>query len=193
MIYLDCAKAFDKVDHNILLGKTKSFGISSPTLQWLTEFLANRLQTVVVEGAKSSFSLVISGVPQGTVLGPILFILYIDDQLDTLVSSLGKIFADDTKLIGKILDLAAKSLLQEDLANVISWACMNNMQLNEDKFEVMNYKLNHGQFLREMPFSNENYDYTLTCGKAIEASQTVRDLGVLLSSECSWTPQRLLQ
>ena len=71
----------------------------------VTEFLANRLQTVVVEGAKSSFSLVISGVPQGTVLGPILFILYIDDQLDTLVTSLGKIFADDTKLIGKIIDL----------------------------------------------------------------------------------------
>ena len=161
----------------------------------VTEFLANRLQTVVVEGAKSSFSLVISGVPQGTVLGPILFILYIDDQLDTLVTSLGKIFADDTKLIGKILDLAAKSLLQEDLANVISWAGMNNMQLNEDKFEVMNYKLNHGQFLREMPFSKENYDYTLTCGKAIEASQTVRDLGVLLSSDCSWTPhiQKLLE
>jgi len=64
----------------------------------------DRLQTVVVEGTKSSFQLVISGVPQGTVLGPILFILYIDDQLDTLVTALGKVFADDTKLIGKIMD-----------------------------------------------------------------------------------------
>ena len=65
----------------------------------------DRLQTVVVEGTKSSFRLVISGVPQGTVLGPILFILYIDDQLDTLVTALGKVFADDTKLIEKIMDL----------------------------------------------------------------------------------------
>ena len=65
----------------------------------------DRLQTVVVEGTKSSFQLVISGVPQGTVLGPILFILYIDDQLDTLVTALGKVFADDTKLIEKIMDL----------------------------------------------------------------------------------------
>ena len=71
----------------------------------------DRLQTVVVEGTKSSFQLVISGVPQGTVLGPILFILYIDDQLDTLVTALGKVFAEDTKLIGKIMNLATKSLL----------------------------------------------------------------------------------
>ena len=71
----------------------------------------DRLQTVVVEGTKSSFQLVISGVPQGTVLGPILFILYIDDQLDTLVTALEKVFAEDTKLFGKIMNLATKSLL----------------------------------------------------------------------------------
>ena len=70
----------------------------------------DRLQTVVVEGTKSSFQLVISGVPQGTVLGPILFILYIDDQLDTLVTALGKVFADDTKLIEKIMDLGHQKL-----------------------------------------------------------------------------------
>ena len=99
MIYLDYAKAFDKVYHNILLAKAKRYGITGKTLQWLAEFLKNRLQTVVVEGEKSSFQIVISGVPQGTVLGPILFILYIDDQLDTLLTALGKVFADDTKLI----------------------------------------------------------------------------------------------
>ena len=81
--------------------KVPNFFKSNQTLQWLTEFLGNRLQTLVVEGAKSSFSVVLSGVPQGTVLGPILFILYIDDQLDILVTALGKVFADDTKLVGK--------------------------------------------------------------------------------------------
>ena len=195
VIYLDYAKAFDKVDHKILLAKAKRYGISGQTLQWLTEFLGNRLQTVVVEGAKSSFSVVLSGVPQGTVLGPILFILYIDDQLDILVTALGKVFADDTKLVGKIVDLAAKSLLQEDLFNVISWAINNNMQLNEKKFEILNYKLNHGQLLREMPFSMENYEYSLTTGETIEPAQVVRDLGVLLSNDCSWTPhiQKMLE
>ena len=195
VIYLDYAKAFDKVDHRILLAKAKRYGIDGKMLQWLTEFLSQRLQTVVVEGAKSSFSLVVSGVPQGTVLGPILFILYIDDQLDMLVTALGKIFADDTKLIGRIIDLAAKNLLQEDLFNVIKWASKNNMQLNESKFEVLNYKLNQSRSLREMPFSCQNYNYKITNGETIEATHAVRDLGVLLSCDCSWTPhiQRMLE
>ena len=94
VIYLDYAKAFDNVDHNILLAKAKRYGITGKTLQWLAEFLKNRLQTVVVEGEKSSFQIVISGVPQVTVLGPILFILYIDDQLATLLTALGKVFAE---------------------------------------------------------------------------------------------------
>ena len=143
---------------------------------------------MVVEGEKSSFQIVISGVPQGTVLGPILFILYIDDQLDTLLTALGKVFADDTKLISKIADLVARYLLQEDLFNVIQWALQNNMQLNETKFEVINYKLNKSLLLRELPFSNEDYSYSLTNGDTIEPTQTVRDLGVLLSNDCSWTP-----
>ena len=195
VIYLDYAKAFDKVDHKILLAKAKRYGINGQTLKWLTEFLENRLQTVVVEGAKSTFRVVLSGVPQGTVLGPILFILYIDDQLDILVTALGKVFADDTKLVGKILDLAAKSLLQDDLFNVIGWAISNNMQLNEKKFELLSYRLNRSKLLREMPFSNENYEYNLTTGETIEPVKTVRDLGVLLSNDCSWTPhiQRMLE
>ena len=188
VIYLDYAKAFDKVDHDILLAKARKYGIRGKLLTWLTEFLKNRLQTVVVEGTKSSFEVVVSGVPQGTVLGPILFILYIDDQLESLETALGKVFADDTKLIGRIVDILTKFLLQDDLHNVVAWAERNNMQLNESKFEILNYSLNNSMLLRNLPFVDEYHHYSLTSGATIEPSHTVRDLGVLLSDDCSWTP-----
>ena len=79
-------------------------------------------------------------------------------------------------------------MLQEDLFNVIKWASQNNMQLNESKFEILNYKLNNSLLLRQLPFSSENFSYSLTTGETIEPAQTVRDLGVILSNDCSWTP-----
>ncbi|KAL5250379.1 hypothetical protein ACHWQZ_G016198 [Mnemiopsis leidyi] len=145
-------------------------------------------QTVVVEGTKSRPQKVRSGVPQGTVLGPILFILYINDQLDILRYCLGKIFADDTKLIGRICSMLAKEKLQEDLLGVIAWACANNMQLNESKFEVLNYTLNQSNWLRTLPFHSENYIYHTSDGTPLEPSSTVKDLGVLVSSDRSWSP-----
>ena len=83
-----------------------------------------------MEVTKSSFSFKLSGVPQGTVLGPILFILYIDDQLDIILTALGKIYVDGTKLIDKITDLPP-----EDLFNVICWAVKNNMQVNKENLK----------------------------------------------------------
>ena len=121
--------------------------------------------------------------------GPILFLIYVID-LDSVVkhgSSLS--FADDTKIFSAIRTLLDKVHLQEDLNSIISWADINNMSLHQAKFEVMNYTLNHTSSLREMPFSAENYSYHLSDGRAIIPSHTVRDLGVLLSSNGSWSAQ----
>lgn len=187
-IYLDYAKAFDKVDLHILLKKLQQYGVGGKMLKWIKQFLLNRFQTVVVEGEKSSFRLVLSGVPQGTVLGPIFFIIYINDQLDVLRASDGKIFADDTKLINHIGDIIAHMLLQDDLNNIVAWSLKNNMQLNGDKFEVLNYSLNKSHLLRNLPFTQEYLEYNLSDGTTIQPSKTVKDLGILLSNDCSWSP-----
>ena len=97
VVYLDFAKAFDKVDHNILLHKLKSLGINGKTLRWIQSFLEDRVQRVVVNGQLSTPSQVISGVPQGSVLGPLLFLVLIGDIDENIVNSLIASFADDTR------------------------------------------------------------------------------------------------
>ena len=118
-IYLDYAKAFDKVDHKVLLAKLPKYGLKGKVHAWIKEFLTNRQQTVVVEGSKSSFQPVVSGVPQGTVLGPLLFILYINDLVDVLQFAKGLCFADDTKLTSAIAGENDHIKLQEYLWRTI--------------------------------------------------------------------------
>ena len=187
VIYLDYSKAFDKVDHKILLKKMQLYGISGKVLKWVEAFLTNRQQTVVVEGEKSSFNDVESGVPQGTVLGPVFFILYIIDLIFAVKRAKTLTFADDTKLMKVIAHLLCSTLLQEDLHSVIQWSTANNMLLHEDKFVVMNYCLNMSLLLRNLPFTAETRQYYTSQGKILEASSYTRDLGVYLADDCSWS------
>ena len=98
LILLDFSKAFDKVSHSKLLWKLHQYGIRGNTLSWIRAFLGDRSQTVVLEGEESGSVPVTSGVPQGSVLGPILFLVYINDLPDELSSQV-RLFADDTALI----------------------------------------------------------------------------------------------
>ena len=189
VIYLDYAKAFDKVDHSILLEKIKAYGIEGKVYTWIEQFLCGRTQTVVVDGKKSVSSPVRSGVPQGTVLGPILFLLYVNDLETKIKNSKMNSFADDTRISKKISTQGDCDLLQQDLECVIVWSEENNMQLHEDKFELICYRTPAAKILAEaLPFMADVTKYTTPNGTTIERSPLVRDLGVSMSEELSWTP-----
>ena len=115
VIYLDFQKAFDKVPHRCLMTKLKAYGIQGNVLNWLEIFLSNRKQRVSVRGSYSDWTNVISGIPQGSVLGPTLFIIYVNDLPDALLSFSG-LFADDTKLYRPIISPVDTDLLQQDCA-----------------------------------------------------------------------------
>ena len=114
-VYLDFSKAFDTVPHRRLLGKLKAYGIDEAILNWVQAFLEGRTHEVMVNGCRSKSENVISGVPQGTVLGPVLFVIYINDLLDN-VTSHGLMFADDTKIFRHITSYNDSKELQADTA-----------------------------------------------------------------------------
>ena len=116
-IYMDFQKAFDKVPHKRLLEKIKSYGIVGTTLNWIEDFLKNRTQKVMVNGAGSEWENVTSGIPQGSVLGPILFVIYINDLPDTVESD-SYLLADDTKIFRIIKGEDDKEILQDDLTKL---------------------------------------------------------------------------
>ena len=143
VIYLDFAKALDKVPHKRLLDKLDKHGIGGKVWVWLKEWLSDRRQRVCVNGCKSAWEAVTSGVPQGSVLGPILFLIYINDIDSNLVSSILK-FADDTKLYGKVNNDYDRRAIQRDLDSLLKWPVKWQMPFNSSKCVVMHLgKGNH--------------------------------------------------
>ena len=189
VVYLDFAKAFDKVDHEILLQKLHIFGVRGKLHDWIKDFLLNRSQLVTVSGVHSVLALVLSGVPQGSVLGPILFLIYINDLNNCLEGSSSGSFADDTRLSKSIACCSDVLILQQDLLNVIKWAKSNNMALHEDKFELLSYRTPRSKLLQELPMTAEWEKYTTSSGQDILPSNKVKDLGVHLSPDLRWATQ----
>ena len=188
-IYLDYSKAFDRIDHEILLQKLKFLQLPDKYLKWIRSFLINRTQFVYHNGASSYHSFVKSGVPQGSVLGPLFFILFINDLPDNILSSKIFTFADDTKIVRPISCSSDCTLLQADLDNIIAWSSRNNMMLNKEKFELISYtsknKTNKIDVFNELPFNNTFQAYS-TGDDDIFPSRVIRDLGIHLNSSLNW-------
>ena len=136
-IFLDFARAFDSVPYQRLLIKLNHIGVRGQVLKCQIEsFLTGRMQRVLVNGCFSSWTPVMSGVPQGSVLGPLLFIIYINDIMDE-VSSTGELFADDCVIYREVSDRRDAEELQRDLENILNWTKTWQLALNVEKCKVM--------------------------------------------------------
>lgn len=136
VLILDFAKAFDTVPHKRLLYKMEFYGIREDTLRWISNWLTLRHQTVVVDGEHSRRVSVTSGVPQGTVLGPLLFLFYINDIGEDISSSI-RLFADDSLLYRQVNNEKDANQLQIDLDKVVQWSDTWQMQFNPTKCSVL--------------------------------------------------------
>ena len=137
IIFLDFAKAFDKLSHRALHYKLQLLGFDDHLLKWLTDFLKDRRQRVVLGSAMSSWLDVISGVPQGSVLGPLLFIVFINDLPRSVKNCMCKLFADDTKLLSLIRNITDIARVQTDIDALVKWASDWLMSFNVDKCKYM--------------------------------------------------------
>ena len=136
VIYLDFQKAFDKIPHQRLILKLKSHGMGHSIINWIEQWLTDRKQRVVVDGEVSSWKSVLGGVPQGSVLGPILFLVYINDLEERVACSILK-FADDTKLFRKTKEIGDKQHLQDDIYKFVKWSEKWQMLFNFAKCKCL--------------------------------------------------------
>lgn len=176
VIYLDFKKAFDRVSHQLLLHKLQAYGVDGNLLKWIEDWLCGRVQRVVVKGSVSEWVDVTSGVPQGSVLGPILFTIFINDIDDGLINRILK-FADDTKTFGKVRDEHDARLLQNDLNHLVDWSTRWGMDFNTGKCKVMHIGRNNPRVIYEMG------------GEVLEVVEVERDLGVLVSHDLKVSKQ----
>ena len=135
-IYPDYAKAFDTVPHKRLLAKLSGYGISRELLKWTAAFLEGRRQRVIINGSKSSWTRVTSGIPQGSVLGLLLVVCYVND-MPVNITSTAYMFADDTKVYRNIKTHIDREVLQSDLSRLEDWSRKWQLRFNADKCKVL--------------------------------------------------------
>uniref|UniRef100_A0A803T918 Reverse transcriptase domain-containing protein n=1 Tax=Anolis carolinensis TaxID=28377 RepID=A0A803T918_ANOCA len=174
--YLDFSKAFDKVPHDLLANKLVKCGLDKTTVRWICNWLSERTQRVLTNASSSSWKEVTSGVPQGSVLGPVLFNIFINDLDEGLEGTIIK-FADDTKLGGIANTPEDRSRIQNDLDRLERWAKTNKMKFNRDKCKILHFGRKNGYQRYRM-------------GDAwLDSSVCEKDLGVLVDNKLNMSQQ----
>ena len=178
MIYLDFSKAFDKVLHKRLLKKLWGYGIRGKVHSWIKEVLSERSQKVVINGKSSDSAKVTSGIPQGSVLGPILFLVFINDLPEVILAFI-KLFADDAKVLGRVNSIMQATTVQISLDNAVDWANIWEMKYHFKKCKHLHIG-NH----------DINFDYTMqtdTGPIVVEKVTSEKDLGVTFDQKLKFT------
>ena len=182
-LYLDLRKAFDTVDHALLLIKLKGFGLSENTLKWFKNYLESRHQCTLANGKKSTAGNVPCGVPQGSIMGPLLFIIYVNSIITTIENAHVHMYADDLavtvtgKDVGRI-----KNILQVETEKIGNWCSKNKLTVNTDKTVVMwNYSTRNTPHLVGMDID--------LLGKRLKRVNTFNYLGVIIDTNLSLIPQ----
>ena len=176
VIYLDFQKAFDKVPHQRLILKLKSHGMGNSIINWIEQWLTDRRQRVVVDGEVSNWKSVLSGVPQGSVLGPILFLVYINDLEEGVIGKILK-FADDTKLFTKTKEIGDKQNLQDDIDKLVKWSEKWQMLFNFGKCKCLHIGPRNTSMTYEMG------------GTILSTTVKEKDLGVTMNANMKVSEQ----
>jgi hypothetical protein len=190
VLYFDLAKAFDSVVHSKIIEKLKFYGISDNLLRWFSEFLTDRFQCVSIDGTKSQYYPVRSGVPQGSVVGPLLFTIFVNDlpnylnnnPLDKVASiamsrrpnHIVKLYADDLKLFGAVNCGRDAAFIQTSIDRLLNWCCEWQLKVNASKCGVLH-----------LGADNLNHTYYVN-GLALQNLSTVIDLGVEIDPDLNF-------
>ena len=181
VVFMDISKGFDTVDHSKLLQKLfQDFGLSGSLLLWFQIYLSGRFQRVTVHGATSTSLPITSGVPQGSLLGPFLFSVYINDLPNKISISTGiGLFADDTKLYRCVENPCDALALQQDIQGLHCWSIENQLRFNQSKCKVLSITR------KKLPLI-----YPYRCGSdQLLVSKAEVDLGITVNSKLLWNDQ----
>ena len=187
VVYFDFAKAFDSVNHDIILHKLKfSFNVDGAMLKFLKAYLQGRKQRVVVDQTMSTDANVVSGVPQGSILGPLLFVLFINDMHSVISPGTNiALYADDTKIWRQIFSDTDSDILNDDIAALQLWASSNLMRFHPKKCKVVSI-CHKDKLLSVLPFYNFPY---FIGDNVLDYCEFENDLGVHIHEKLNWNTQ----